>query len=186
MKPQELKDIAPLLFSLKTNAIPFSVPNNYFDDLENSMLSQVNLEKQLEKEVAFDMPNDYFNQLEDKVLNHIKAEVPLNSPAQQAERRVISLNQRLKKLFAPMAIAACLVLFFSIFYKSNSADFNSLPNNEISEWLSLEIEEIDTYEIVAVYDKIDIDAYTMIEELPIGAIENYLILNNIESIILEN
>jgi hypothetical protein len=37
-----------------------------------------------------------------------------------------------------------------------------------------------------VYDKIDIDAYTMIEELPIGAIENYLILNNIESIILEN
>lgn len=186
MESQELKDIAPILHKLKSATSTFKVPKDYFADLEDRLLlPEINSLGEHDKKSAFKTPNDYFADVEDSIMVRIR-QIPQYDQAENSQKGVISMQERLRKIIAPLAVAACLVLFFTVFENFKPTDFAKLPSHEISEWLSLEIEEINSLEIAEVYNEVSIDSRTDIKNVPFEKLEDYLTSDTIESIILEN
>ena len=105
----------------------FSAPENYFDSVEDSVFSKIT-EQSLSKESAFTAPKGYFNHFEDSLFTKI------NFP--KKEIKVISLKSRLLKVI-PAAAAASVLLFIGLNYFtfSNSVSFDSIPSEEIENWL---------------------------------------------------
>lgn len=87
------------------NKNSFKTPSNYFENLEDSILSET---KQFGKVNGFDVPEGYFEQLEDKL--------------------VLGRKKRgnMRVLWASISsVAACLVVGVSVFYFMNdSADIS--------------------------------------------------------------
>lgn len=57
---------------------PFKVPDGYFDNLENSLLSEINI-LSIEKIEKLPVPNAYFDNLEDQILSEINLRSVLES-----------------------------------------------------------------------------------------------------------
>ncbi len=79
----ELKEIAPELCTINTS-MPFSIPNNYFEQF--SLKIQLTLQEEItqQKQVAYSVPNNYFDSLSNAILNKVKSS-PLveRSPVQE-------------------------------------------------------------------------------------------------------
>lgn len=88
----------------------FSVPTNYFDGIEESVLAHVSIEK-VAKKPSFDVPADYFSKLENEIMSKVSSPVK--------ETKVISLRERFLK-FVPVAAAACVLLFVGLNYFNTS------------------------------------------------------------------
>ena len=80
----ELKEISPLLCTIERNN-PFTVPNQYFENLPSKIMANIQLEELItedEFEFTFSkipatagaVPNNYFETLSDKILSGIKKE----------------------------------------------------------------------------------------------------------------
>ncbi|NVK52607.1 MAG: hypothetical protein HWD85_06705 [Flavobacteriaceae bacterium] len=120
----------------------FSVPNNYFDLLEDTIMCNL-AEKSLPKGNAFDVPKDYFTSVEQEILS--KVELP------KKEVKVVSLRKRVLQAI-PAAAAACILLFIGLNYfnASENYSFDSITSDELEIWInenystSTQIEFIDT------------------------------------------
>jgi hypothetical protein len=66
---EEIIDMAPILAALPKSKL-HRVPENYFDDVESNIISQLNLIKN-EKSQDQKVPADYFESLDDVILNKI-------------------------------------------------------------------------------------------------------------------
>lgn len=105
----------------------FSVPTNYFDGIEESVLAHVSIEK-VTKEPSFEVPTDYFSKLEDEIMSKV------SSPAK--ETIVISLRERFLK-FVPVAAAACVLLFVGLnYFNTNTSNLtiDDVSVAEIENW----------------------------------------------------
>lgn len=100
----ELKEISPILFKLKENEKSLSVPKNYFDELADVVVFQVNKENSILsslKKEKIEVPINYFDTFSDNVLSAIKK-----------EERTIALPKQQGKvvnLFKRVAIAASII-----------------------------------------------------------------------------
>jgi hypothetical protein len=107
----------------------FSVPSNYFDNLEDAISLKI-YEENLSINPGFTAPKDYFNTLEDSVLTKIKTP--------KKERRVVSFKERILKTI-PYAAAACIVLFIGLnsfsFNTNEEVTFDSLNDSDYEYWL---------------------------------------------------
>lgn len=187
MKGKE-KDI---LRKLKTTDRGFSVPDGYFDSLDSKlgMLvsntskddpeptditdlksdgSLLNLKKE---EPGFKTPQDYFESFEPKALTNVSG-------------KVVSLKNKTARIIS-MAIAASVLLFFGIQYNymtPPSSTELSLQEEDISNWIEMDLVELNSYDIAEAYDDIELDEISYTDE------ELYHYLNDVdlESIILEN
>ena len=68
----------------------FSVPENYFSELEASISSEISTSS-FSKDTGFTTPNDYFNNLEDSILNSISAP--------QRESKIIHFRSKILKTY---------------------------------------------------------------------------------------
>lgn len=154
----------------------FETPKNYFDSVEDAVFSSLQSEKlkNSTSDPGYSIPEGYFDRLEDEVLSKID----------KPETKVISLNTR-KLLYTATSIAAILVLYFTLFNKTepNTLDF---LDTEVVEAYILE-QEIDSYELASLLTDEDIDTINgdiFKEEFNTDQLEEYILENiELESII---
>lgn len=154
----------------------FETPKNYFDSVEDAVFSSLQSEKlkNSTSDPGYSIPEGYFDRLEDEVLSKID----------KPETKVISLNTR-KLLYTATSIAAILVLYFTLFSKTERNTLDSL-DTEVVEAYILE-QEIDSYELASLLTDEDIDTINgdiFKEEFNTDQLEEYILENiELESII---
>lgn len=111
------------------NKNSFSVPNNYFKDLEDDFFVKIT-ENNFSKEIGFISPDSYFDSLEDVIINKVTSE--------ENKTKVISLKQRVLKVI-PLVAAACVILFIGLnsfnLGNNNAITLDSLSDDDIEYWL---------------------------------------------------
>lgn len=133
----------------------FKTPDNYFDDFENNLFEQL----QLENKTGFTTPENYFDTLEADVLKHIKP----------SKTKVISLNNK-KQLAYISTIAAALVFSFFILKPADlqKITFDDIEYSAYENYFSAEDINISSTELAEMYDitpyDLDMISFSNIEE----------------------
>lgn len=172
MTTEELKNIAPKLSELKSMKTGFEVPHDYFESIEERVISK------LKTEDINDIPESYFETIEDRVFEKIKNEAP----------KVISLKSRFTKIVTPIAIAASILLLITLqlFNSSQEDVFANLDTSEIETWINNGDLDLDTYEITSVYSDVNFDDIELYDDYTDDELLNYLDNIDLESLILTN
>lgn len=174
----------------------YIIPDNYFDDFENSFKNNSDKEKN-----SFKVPEDYFDTLEDKIIGNLESstnitgfKVPkdyfntlenkINSEVVN-KTKVISLFNNTTIKIIGLSIAASILLFIGINnYNLNNQnlEINNLSLSELDNWMEEDLITFNTYEIAETFTE---------NELNLVDIENdelteYFDLVDVENLILEN
>ncbi|HIP49582.1 MAG TPA: hypothetical protein EYG92_11535 [Lutibacter sp.] len=193
MKPKELKHIAPTLVEIQNNGTGFKLPKNYFKEIENKVFGQLFLTS-LPTKLGHQVPKDYFEQVENQITSklqlnkntRVENDLPVDyfenfedklfkRLASEKETKVFSL----KKYWIPVAIAASLLLFISI-YNPFKED-KSLDIAEIEAWIEEGNLDLNSYEMADLYD-FEMDNIAIKPNLNTNDIEDYLLEEIDESI----
>lgn len=184
----------------------FNVPENYFDSIEDAVLSEIIITKIDSKKDknAFKTPEDYFESVEDLVITKLKSEaiqtenneeIPenyftsiegtvLNRLKSNSE---IAANKRnLVKIFAPIAIAASLLLIFVLKINSSTISFDSITSTEIETWISEGLIEANEYNIASVFEDIELENEFINLTLTDDETLDYLYNEDLDDSIFEN
>ncbi len=106
----ELKELSPILFNLKENEKSLVVPNNYFEQLADGFMTEINLESSVLSSIKrekIEVPATYFDTFGDTVLSKIKEQENTI-----AKGKIIELPKQENKifhLFKRVALAASVV-----------------------------------------------------------------------------
>ena len=128
--------------------VGYSIPENYFETIENNVFTKIDANES-NKQQKFDVPKDYFSTIEDNVFKKIQEE-------DSRKPKVINLKSRLTKVFAPIAIAASLLLLLTLY--TNKTDdthsFDSLAITDVENWIENDYVALDSYEIAEAFSDI--------------------------------
>lgn len=147
----------------------FEVPDNYFSELEEQLMSQLK-EHQIPKDTGFKIPEGYFEDLEDTIL--------LQNITSKNQSNVISFVPK-KMFWYAASIAACFIVFISIKNaSSNSTNFNELEIASITAYIEEENVPLETLNLASFINEEDFKSYEN-EEATFTEyeLENYLIEN---------
>ncbi len=204
MKKQKLHKVAPLLNSISKKS-GFTTPNDYFDTLEIDILSKIKTEE-LNSEIdknTFKTPDAYFDTIEDIVIAKLKAEsfqnkenieVPNNYfdtledtviSKLKPPKKIISLKT-VSKYLAPIAIAASLLLIFTLNTNKDKVTFDSLATAEIEQFIDYGIIDIDTQTLASTFSDIEIKTEEFDLSLTDSEVLNYLTDEDLETFIYLN
>lgn len=150
---KDLKNSVDFITKTVGKKTGFSVPANYFDNLENS-ISTIVTEGSLPTQKPFDIPEDYFNKLEDNIFSKINSE---ENKLQQNEVKVISLYQRVLQII-PYTAAASVVLFLSVFFfnkYNTSISIDDITTANIENWYEESYGSTNTTELAMVFETTD-------------------------------
>ncbi len=180
------------------NKSGFKTPDNYFVQFEKELQNKIN-----PLSTGFKVPDDYFKNFEaniskkdDKQASISSIKTPgFNTPDNYFENielvggsksnksKVIPLNRSSFIKIAGLAIAASLLLFFSIArFNTNNDPIDYIADNEIETWLEEGLVSFNTYDIEDVFS--DEDLNLIAEES--DAVTNYLNYTDIEVLLYEN
>lgn len=167
MKPHndiknELSTLSPLLAN-REKKNPFSVPDNYFSDLDKNIISALN-NKSIESEPeeaahlkslrsgknAFDVPYGYFEQLPEQISARIATEG--KTAVVRPLHKYFQYSFRSGKLLAAVSVAAALIVVFLLFKPQHVSTVPSnntitLSSEEIQNYLNANIVSIDEQSI---------------------------------------
>lgn len=148
------------------NETGFKIPKDYFDNLEDAILSEIKL-KELSNDSGFKTPKDYFETLEDRIIE--------KTPIERTPK-VISLFTKRNLVYISGVAAAVLLLF-------NISLFNNTPT-----WASLDTEMVEDYMINGdLLDSYEIASLLTTEELnDANFIETNFNENNIETYLINH
>jgi len=160
----------------------FSVPENYFENVEDVVLSKIS-DKDFPKDIAFSTPDNYFDSFDEEFL--AKIVFP------KKDVKVISLKSRILK-FIPTTAAACILLFVGMNYFSSNEkiSFETISSEELELWFNdsnlnegsrilLEFVDADFTENDIIEDDTSINDDDILEYL--NTIDNTSLLTEIES-----
>lgn len=156
MSNDEIKNNTPLLDQLKKKKSGFSIPEDYFENIESSIL--LNTKKSDWASNPFKVPQNYFEDFDSTVLNQIN---------EKKSNSIFTLN----RFWIPVSIAAMLILNIGIF--TFQKQDQSIEMADMENWLEDGTLDLNTYEIASVYEEEleDIDLTDFIES---EEIEDYL------------
>lgn len=162
----------------------FSIPENYFDTLEDVILSKTVIPQPSKENKSFNVPEHYFSTLEDNILS----KVSLNEKkATQKEAKVISFFNRLQKVI-PYAAAASVLLFIGTYFLYNynsSIVFEDITITDVETWFDTGYGTTNNTEMAMVLEASDFDDTELFSvTLNNEAIENYL--NTVDTNLLLN
>ena len=172
MKPENKN----ILNKIKNKGAGFKAPENYFENLEDKILSKIN-KSDLTKNTGFKTPDKYFENIDNKILTKIKS---------NKSSKVVSLKNYNYIKIISFSIAASFLLFIGINkFKSNSNNFNfeTVAISEIENWVENDLISFNAYDIAETFSDIDLiidDNYSDEEIL------DYLDNTDIENLIIEN
>ncbi|OUS01939.1 hypothetical protein A9Q86_04620 [Flavobacteriales bacterium 33_180_T64] len=159
------------LDTIKTSG--FKTPKDYFSQVEEQILNEVSLIDKANHS-GFEVPGSYFESLESKILDKVN---PKN------DTPVISLFSW-KKLVYTSAIAASLILMFTIFTPSEIT-FEDIETASIEYYI--EQEGFSNYDLASLLTEEELSTVNFIDnEILEETIEDYLLDNvDIEELIIE-
>ncbi|VAV84789.1 hypothetical protein MNBD_BACTEROID02-476 [hydrothermal vent metagenome] len=155
----------------------FKVPKDYFNTLEDTILSKIKAESILKNidSPGFEMPNGYLDTLEDTVFNTLP---------KKENSKVISLFSK-KNLIYISGVAAAIVIMFGFFWNNTNASEMELDYEMVESYLI--DQNISSYEIASLLTEEElsnIDSEIMNEAFNDEGMEDYLLENvNFEDII---
>ena len=157
----------------------FSIPENYFNDVEER-LSCFLTEDSIIKKKPFTTPDSYFESLEDIIISKVSTEVNTT--------KVISLKQRIIKVI-PIGVAASIMLFISLNYLNNfntEVSFDNLAESDIETWILENSTEMTSQDIATFIptENIITDDFTF-TTIDSQEIEDYIIYNDKTSLLNE-
>ena len=158
-----------------SNRKGFSVPDGYFDQIENKIISDL---KQDSKK-GLKVPEGYFDDFEVKPLSGS----PLNQ--NPGGSKVIKLNRSEVKKILWMAAAASVFLFYGIQYMSTDEpglQWDDLEQAELSTWIESDLAELNAYEIAEAYPDVELSASTLTND----ELDAYLNEIELDQILYEN
>jgi len=179
MKPKELKNIAPILFEIKNKGTGFTIPSEYFNEIENEIESKI-ITNSFPKETGLKLPDNYFENFENKLLLQLETEnkeVPDNY-FENIEDRVFAKIENenkqanfFKKYWVISAIAASLVLLISVYnpFKEKS----NLDLAEIEAYIEDGNIELNSYELADLYE-LEIEDLQIENQINTEELEEYL------------
>ena len=181
MTLKKLKHIAPILASLQNKETGFKVPETYFDTVENSVINKID-KVSLPKNTGYILPDNYFDTIEDKLLSKLnenledKQSVPENyfETFEDIVIERIAKDKKfisIKKLWIPTAIAASLVLMFSIYNPFSSK--NNIEVAEVNLWIEEGYLGMSSYDI-AEYFHPDLETLDLENTINKDDLENYI------------
>jgi len=157
MKPNKNKHSIRFLSDIprKNN---FEVPEGYFETMEDTVFSEMKLKKiHSNEQERFEVPENYFDTVEDVVIAKIQAEIlSTNNAIDSAipvgyfdnledsvfeklpkQGKLIQLKTLLKSKITPIAIAASLLLIFTIgnVNTANAVTFENISSTDIETWV---------------------------------------------------
>jgi hypothetical protein len=208
MNKKDLHKIAPKLSELSLKKSGFEIPDKYFDTIEDAVFAELKADKFQKKsqKETFKTPDDYFDNVEDIVIAKLKAEAIQNkniynteTPKDyfnsvdetifskiKTETKVVSLKNRLTKIIAPLAIAASLLLIFTLNNQEKSITFESLATSDIENWIYNGNVEIDALSIASIYPNIEISDIIYTSTVTEEEYIDYLNSEDLELIMYEN
>ena len=104
----------------------FKTPNNYFNTIEDQIMSQISLEK-IDKNSGFKVPDNYFDTIEDNILSKTK------------ETKIFKLFNK-KTIITVASIAAMFVLFFNLNPFKTQVTFDNLDTDTVEAYILNEVE----------------------------------------------
>ena len=199
MTPKELKNTAPKLFEIKNLTNGFCVPKEYFDTVDEKIVSSIFLDS-LDRNISFETPENYFSLVESSVFEKIKIEdksVPDNYfdsiedkifKKLNSEPKVISLKQRIITRILPIAIAASIALVFTIQYftPQQGNEFASINGDDIELWLNNGELSFNNSELAYLYEDTEIENLSVFDFYKEEEVYSYLNELDIESLLLTN
>ncbi len=203
MNKKEVHKIAPNLSKIGNKKHGFSVPDTYFNTIEDGVLAEINTSKIILDKTNYKIPDNYFNNVEDTIISKLKIEA-LEKEATNSipegyfetlEDRVlekiketskVKTLKRISKYIAPIAIAASFLLVFLLNNTPNTITFNDLTTTEIEEFIDNDMLYYDAESIALVFPDVTLEDTNFISTLSDTEVENYLNENDLESLLLEN
>ncbi|MBB3122574.1 hypothetical protein FHS04_000062 [Mesoflavibacter sabulilitoris] len=104
----------------------FKTPDNYFNTIEDQIMSQISLEK-IDKNSGFKVPDNYFDTIEDNILSKTK------------EIKIFKLFNK-KTIVTVASIAAMFVLFFNLNPFKTQVTFDNLDTDTVEAYILNEVE----------------------------------------------
>ncbi|WP_417557877.1 hypothetical protein [Mesoflavibacter zeaxanthinifaciens] len=104
----------------------FKTPDNYFNTIEDQIMSQISLEK-IDKNSGFKVPDNYFDTIEDNILSKTK------------ETKIFKLFNK-KTIVTVASIAAMFVLFFNLNPFKTQVTFDNLDTDTVEAYILNEVE----------------------------------------------
>lgn len=203
MNKKELHKIAPTLSKITAKNHGFNVPEGYFDNFEDDVISNLKVQN-LPKKEAFNTPDNYFDTLEDLIITKLKSEVIQKNKNTSVPKdyfkhieeqvlqktihkpkKVIKLNSTYKKLIPLVAVAASLLLIFTLNnYKNSNISFDNLATSEIESWI--DNGNIDSYDIISNISENELENESYTEDISDKDVLEYLNNEDLNEIIYEN
>lgn len=152
----------------------FRVPSDYFNRLEDVILSDIKLKK-ISSDSGFKLPDGYFDSLEDTITSKVSTKAPTKVIPLFRKRTIIYIS----------GVAAAVLLLFNLSIFENKPTFDSLEFEAVENYIMNE--NIGSYEIAALLSEEDLLEENFIEyNVEDKTVETY-ILNNmyVEDIIIE-
>jgi len=204
MKKHKLHKIAPLLSKIPRKKDEFKVPQDYFDSIEDLVLSNISVKNfHSNSASSFKTPENYFDSIENVIITKLKAEAIQNINDDSipenyfdsvennvltkitSQRKTRSLK-RIARITAPIAIAASLLLIFVVNSTSETTSLDSLATSEIEQLIDYGLIDIDTESLTFAFSDIDFSSNNLDAIISDDEVLNYLYEEDLESIIYEN
>jgi len=122
---RDRKNIEDYLNSHSMDERQFTVPENYFNSIEDRVLSKI-IEDQLPGKLTYNVPDNYFESFEERLFS--------NAEFSKKETKVISLKSRILK-YIPTAAAASILLFIGLNIFTTKDPFNTISTDELEIWI---------------------------------------------------
>ena len=205
MKNNKLHKTGSKLSEISLKSSGFNVPDNYFDTIEDAVLSEIiviNIESTKNKK-AFKTPDNYFKSVEDLVIIKLKSEVIQNENIQKTPENyftsfedtilnkldtnleITSKRRKIIKIIAPLAIAASLLLTFVLRTNSSTISFDSVTSTEIETWITEGHIDANEYNIASVFEDIELEIGFISLTLEDDEAFDYLYNEDIDDFIFE-
>ncbi|GAK99455.1 hypothetical protein JCM19314_3500 [Nonlabens ulvanivorans] len=143
----------------------FQVPQDFFKNFEEDMMTQWNLEDKLGKETGFEVPDGYFETLEEQLLPVVDDKV----------RQLPKKSNVTTFLYPVLAIAAMLVIVLTLNSGNESVDIASVDTSVLEDYL---IEESFLYDDATVdilfADNDILDNISLTESVDTDVLYDYL------------
>jgi len=151
----------------------FETPNNYFETFEEQLLRNIKLSETVEKS-GFKTPEDYFETFEDKFQQTFE---------KQNNTKVIALFNW-KQVASVAAIAACLLLMFTLFYpQQDDLAFEDIETVAIENYL--DARDYSTDDFAALISEETLSKKNFInQDIDEAQLENYLLDVDLEEFLL--
>ncbi|MCK0189265.1 hypothetical protein [Arenibacter sp. F20364] len=149
----------------------FKVPDGYFDTLSGKIMDKVAKEEtSMPPSEGFKVPEGYFENLNDKLLGQLQNTA--------LETKVIPLKSFKKHYLAAASVAAVVLLFILVQFKSDKPlSYSDLASSDIDQYFEFNDLELTSYDLVEILPIQDLDLNDIME----SRLENENIIDYLDS-----